>query len=78
MFWAHVVAAIQTVATSICAGASALLQLPPPPPVRLILPTLLNELGALEKDLVLALDDFHVVESREVHASFALDHRPLD
>ena len=43
-----------------------------------MLTTLLNDLGALPDDVVLVLDDYHVIDAREVHEgmSFLLDHLP--
>jgi LuxR family maltose regulon positive regulatory protein len=43
-----------------------------------VLTTLINDLGAVADDVVLVLDDYHVIESREVHdaMAFLLDHLP--
>ena len=61
-------------------GASALelLQAPQALPVEAVLTTLINDLGAIDGDVVLVLDDYHVIESREVHdaMAFLLDHLP--
>ena len=45
-FWTYVIAALQTVAPGVGAGALSLLQAPQPPPIETVLTTLLNELGA--------------------------------
>ncbi len=39
---------------------------------------LLNDLGAVAADIVLVLDDYHVIDAREVHdgMAFLLDHLP--
>jgi LuxR family transcriptional regulator, maltose regulon positive regulatory protein len=39
---------------------------------------LLNELAAADSDLVLVIDDYHVIESPDVHSALAffLDHLP--
>ena len=39
---------------------------------------MLNELGAIPNDLVLVLDDYHVIEASEIHEgmAFLLDHLP--
>lgn len=78
LFWAYVVAALRTVAPGIGAGVSALLESPTPAAPEEVLTALLNDLAGLERDLILVLDDYHVIESREVHAgiAFLLDHMP--
>ena len=42
------------------------------------LATLLNDLGAIPNDVVLVLDDYHVIDAREVHdgMAFLLEHLP--
>ena len=79
-FWTYLIAALQTAAPE-CnpgAGALALLQAPGPPPIESILATLLNELSTLPKDVVLVLDDYHVIDARDVQTgmAFLLDHVP--
>jgi LuxR family maltose regulon positive regulatory protein len=77
-FWSYVIAALQTMAPGVGANAVALLQEPQPPPIETVLTTLLNDLGGLTKDLVLVLDDYHLIDSRDVHEGmeFLLDHAP--
>ena len=77
-FWTYVIAALRTVAPGIGSGALALMQESQPPPIQTVLTTLLNDLGAIGGDLVLVLDDYHVVDARDVHEAmaFLLDHLP--
>src|SRR4051812_7494265 len=77
-FWAYVVAALRTATPGIGESTHALLQEAQPPPVRLLLTTLINELGASGTDLVVVLDDYHLIESREVQEAlgFLLEHAP--
>ena len=77
-YWSYLVAALRTVAPDIGVGELALLQSADPPPVQRLLTTLLNDLGALSTDVVLVLDDYHVIESVEVHQAmeFLLNHVP--
>ncbi|HET6319009.1 MAG TPA: AAA family ATPase, partial [Chloroflexota bacterium] len=77
-FWSYVVAALRTVQPDIGAGAMALLQSPQPPPTELLLATLLNELQALPRDVVLVLDDYHVIDDTAIHdgTAFLLDRLP--
>ncbi|MBA2441941.1 MAG: LuxR family transcriptional regulator, partial [Rubrobacter sp.] len=76
-FLAHLVAALQKIATNIGEGVLGVLQ-SPRPPTEAILTTLLNETTAVEDDFVLVLDDYHVVDSKPVDdaLAFLLDHLP--
>jgi LuxR family maltose regulon positive regulatory protein len=77
-FWTYVIAALRTVAPVVGASALALLQAPQPPPIQIVLTTLLNDLGAIANDIVLVLDDYHVIDARDVQdgMAFLLDHSP--
>ena len=77
-FWTYVVAALRTATPEIGANTLALLQEAQPTPVRLLLTTLINELGPGATDLVLVLDDYHVIDSREVQdgVGFLVEHLP--
>jgi len=77
-FWTYLVAALQTVAPGVGARALSLLQGPQPPPIEMILTTLLNELGGVPNDIVLVLDDYHVIDAHDVNdgMAFLLEHLP--
>ena len=77
-FWTYVIAALQTVAPGIGESALTLLQAPQPPPIETVLTALLNDLGAITGDIVLVLDDYHVIDARDVQdaMAFLLDHLP--
>ncbi len=77
-FWAYVIAALRTAAPGIGESALALLRAPQPPPVEAVLTALLNDLAAIAGDIVLVLDDYHVIDVREVQdgMTFLLDHVP--
>jgi LuxR family maltose regulon positive regulatory protein len=77
-FWTYVIAALRTVSPEIGATTLALLQEGQPAPVRLLLTPLINDLGAGTTDLVLVLDDYHVIDSAEVQEGigFLLEHLP--
>ena len=77
-FWAYVIAALRAVASGVGEGALALLQAPQPPPIETVLTVLLNDLGAITADIVLVLDDYHVIDARDVQdgMAFLLDHLP--
>ncbi len=77
-FWTYLVAALQTVAPGAGARALSLLQGPQPPPIETILATLLNELTVVPNDLVLVLDDYHVIDAHDINdgMAFLLEHLP--
>jgi LuxR family maltose regulon positive regulatory protein len=77
-FWTYVIAALQTVAPGVGESALTLLRAPQPPPIETVLTALLNDLGAITGDIVLVLDDYHVIDARDVQdgMAFLLDHLP--
>ena len=78
VFWPYFVAALQTVAPGVGVTALALLQQARPAPIEVVLTALLNDLDALPNDVILVLDDYHVIDGQEVQAAmeFLLDHLP--
>ncbi len=77
VFWTYLVAALKTAAPGVGAGALSLLQ-SAQPPIEAVVATLLNDLSASSNDVVLVLDDYHVIEAREVQEGmvFLLEHLP--
>src|SRR5438105_675409 len=77
-FWTYLIAALQTADPHIGASAISLLQSPQPPPIEAVLSLLLNELSGMPTDVVLVLDDYHVIDARDIHDGmvFLLDHLP--
>ena len=77
-FLTYLVAALQTIAPMLGAGVLGLLQAPQPPPAESILTALLNELTTLPHNVVLVLDDYHVIDAKAVDTAlaFLLEHLP--
>ena len=77
VFWTYLIAALQTAVPGVGTGALLLLQ-SPQAPIDAVLATLLNDLGAVADSVVLVLDDYHVIEAREIHdgMTFMLEHLP--
>ena len=82
-FWAYVVGALQTLHPAMGAATLAALHSPQPGGYAAALAPLVNELaeryaGAAGDTLVLVLDDYHLIESPDVHAgvAFVVDHLP--
>ena len=70
------VAALRTAVPSIGTEATALLRDPQPPPVETVLTSLVNDVSAVDADVVLVLDDYHVIGNVEIHAGRGLPGRP--
>ncbi len=66
-FFTYFIAAMQTVYPGLAQGLLSSLQMTPPPDDGAILPVLLYELGALDKPLLLVLDDYHLVTNETIH-----------
>ena len=77
-FWTYVIAALRTAVPGVGESALALLQAAQPPAIQAVLTVLLNDLGASTGDIVLVLDDYHVIDARDVQdaMAFLLDHLP--
>ncbi|CAM3135389.1 LuxR family transcriptional regulator [Mycobacterium intermedium] len=69
-FWMYVVAALQQISPGVGIRAVELLAMGADP-VQVVLPTLLNDLDTVDSQLVLILDDYHLVVSRAVHEQLA-------
>jgi LuxR family transcriptional regulator, maltose regulon positive regulatory protein len=77
LFWTYLVTALQTAAPEVGADALSLLQ-SPESPIEAVLAALLNDLDAISNDVVLVLDDYHVIDTRDVQdgIAFLLEHLP--
>src|SRR5207247_2228936 len=77
-FWAGVVDALRTLEPNFGEAAMGALEARQIDLIAVALPLLLNELSALERRIVLVLDEYQVVREEEVHRSleFLLDHLP--
>src|SRR5215211_7304435 len=77
LFWRYLVTALDAAAPGV--GSTSLEQLQSSqPPTEAVLATLLNDLNAVQNDVVLVLDDFHLIEAPEVQdgMEFLLEHLP--
>jgi LuxR family maltose regulon positive regulatory protein len=77
-FWRHVVAALDRACPGIAERVAPLLGPPPPRSFEGLVTTLINELAAQPVEVLLVLDDYHLIDAQAVHASlgFLLEHRP--
>ncbi len=77
-FWTYVIAAVQIHLPHIGDTSLALLQSSQPPPSAIILTALVNDLAQLTEDILLILDDYHLIEEKAIHegVTFLLEHFP--
>jgi LuxR family maltose regulon positive regulatory protein len=77
-FWSYLVAAFQTIHVDIGEEAR---QIASTPQLRSIEPaaiSLINDISPLAHDLILVLDDYHIIDSAQIHdaLSYLLEHQP--
>ena len=77
-FLSYVIAALQTIEANIGKPALSALQSPQAPPMESILATLINDINPVSKDFALILEDYHLIDTHEIHniVEFLLDHLP--
>jgi LuxR family transcriptional regulator, maltose regulon positive regulatory protein len=77
-FWSCVLAALRTVAPGLGADVDAALRAPGVDLAGVTVPLVVNALAALGEPVVLALDDYHLIDNADVHRSlaFLLEHLP--
>jgi LuxR family transcriptional regulator, maltose regulon positive regulatory protein len=77
-FLFYLIAALQTIDPEIGEDLSTALSAPLPPSAESILTNLLNEIAALQKSIVLVLDDYHLADATEIDQAltFLLERLP--
>ena len=77
-FFSYLLGALREVEDGIGESILAALDAPQSPPVDVVMGALVNDLADLPQEVVIVLDDYHVVDSRPVHeaVSFLLEHMP--
>lgn len=80
IFWRYFVAALQRPHAELGETAQTMLSAAQPPEIETILATLINDLAAMNEQLALVIDDYHLVQSPDIHNSlnFFLDHQPVN
>ena len=76
VFGAYLVAALRSIAPDVGATAAALLHASQP--LHVVAATLINDLELLDIDVALVLDDYHAIDSTDVHeaVTFLVEHAP--
>jgi LuxR family transcriptional regulator, maltose regulon positive regulatory protein len=77
-FWRYLTAALQHARPGLGETAQAMLASSQPPSLETVATVLINELAGSPTPLILVMDDYHVIRSKDIHASlnFLLDHLP--
>jgi LuxR family maltose regulon positive regulatory protein len=77
-FWTYVVSALRTVLPDVGGDALASIASPGAPSPQSFLTGLLNELAGTTHEIILVIDDYHLIEERHVHegVSFLIDNAP--
>ncbi|MEJ2710785.1 MAG: AAA family ATPase, partial [Anaerolineales bacterium] len=77
-FWMYLIAAIQTIHQEIGVEALQVVSAPQLRSTELVVISLINDISQLAQDLIVVLDDYHVIEAGQVHAglSYLLEHQP--
>ena len=77
-FLAYFIAALQQIEAEIGQSAQNLLQSPLPAPPEILMTTLVNDLTTYSNNIILVLDDYHLINAQPVHQmlTFLLEHLP--
>ena len=77
-FLTYLVVALRTLSANIGESVLNLLQSPQPVPIESILTTLLNEISKTPDNLILVIDDYHIINSNSVDSAlrFLIEHLP--
>jgi LuxR family maltose regulon positive regulatory protein len=77
-FLSYVIAALQQVAPEIGVGAFSLFEMAQSPPINTILNELINDIAGLDYNIMLVLDDYHVISHPEIHEAlrYLVEHQP--
>jgi LuxR family maltose regulon positive regulatory protein len=80
LFWIYLLTALDTQLPDLCAPILSYLGMPqvPKPPMRNVLQALINILANSTEQLLLVLDDYHVITEPEIHNSltYLVEHLP--
>ncbi len=74
--WQYILAALHAVCPAVDDDLLALLRAPHPRPIESILIALINAIAAVSDDVILVLDDYHVINDPAIHEAmtFLIEH----
>ncbi|HLX56136.1 MAG TPA: AAA family ATPase, partial [Ktedonobacteraceae bacterium] len=78
LFWMYVLTALDSELPGLCTELVTYLQTQQAPPLRSVLQTLINRLAEGSEQLLLILDDYHLVAEQAIHTSltYLVEHLP--
>ena len=78
-FLSYVIAALQTHQKDLGQAALSGLESIPPVPIEAALTSLINEIDSIGGELILILDDYHLIDSAPIHEAvrFLIEHLPM-
>jgi LuxR family maltose regulon positive regulatory protein len=71
LFWKYVIASLRTIAPGVGTEALGMVNMPSPVSAQALLTGLVNDLADVERELVLVIDDYHIIQTRTVHDGLA-------
>ncbi|MGB7539396.1 MAG: LuxR C-terminal-related transcriptional regulator [Anaerolineales bacterium] len=77
-FWRHLIAAIQSADPSVGRSPESVFEAEALPPLKMLAESLVNDLDRNARQMILVLDDYHLIESDAIHSALntLLDHLP--
>ena len=77
-FLLYLAASLQRINKDLGQELVAAIQTPQPPPLKSAVTSLINAIGTLSSDIILVLDDYHLIKSETIHTALAylLDNQP--
>lgn len=77
-FWAYFISSLRQLYPQLCPGILSLMQSAQPPAIHSILTALINEIAAITGEVVIVLDDYHVIDFQPIHEglTFLVTHMP--
>jgi LuxR family maltose regulon positive regulatory protein len=78
-FWSYFIAALQTIQPACGEKILPLLRSSQPPTTEPMLTVLINDLSYVRGDFIAVLDDYHFIESGQIHSgiSYLIEHMPV-
>ncbi|GAF85889.1 unnamed protein product, partial [marine sediment metagenome] len=79
-FWTYVIAAFQAINPELGTEARQIISSPQLRTTEPVAISLINDISQLTHNLILVLDDYHVIEAGQIHEglSYLLDHQPTN
>lgn len=79
-FWLYLCAALSKLEPNLTQASLVVLRSPEPAPIKAVLTDVMNRLAAFSQQVVLVLDDYHVIQTPAIHESlgFLLEHLPTN